>query len=143
MSPRQVAQTDPIQRLMLLCTYEALEEAGYSHEGRHARQVGSFIGQSSDDWREVNAAQNIDTFHIPGGNRAFVSGRLNYHFGWEGPAFGIDTACSSSAAAIDLACSALLNNKCHTAVAGGGNIMTASDIFAGLSRGVFSPYRVL
>ena len=135
MSPRQAAQTDPIQRLVLMSTYEALEQAGYSYESTDSLRVGAFIGQSSDDWREVNAAQDIDTFHIPGGNRAFVSGRLNYHFGWEGPAFGIDTACSSSAASIDLACTALLSNKCGAAVAGGGNIMTASDIFAGLSRG--------
>lgn len=135
MSPRQAAQTDPIQRLMLLSTYEALEQAGYSNESTDASRVGTFIGQSSDDWREVNASQDIDTFHIPGGNRAFVSGRLNYHFGWDGPAFGIDTACSSSAASIDLACAALLSNKCDTAIAGGGNIMTASDMFAGLSRG--------
>ncbi|KAM0800777.1 hypothetical protein BDR22DRAFT_821296 [Usnea florida] len=135
MSPRQAAQTDPTQRLVLLCTYEALEHAGYSCESTDASRVGTFIGQSSDDWREVNAAQDIDKFHIPGGNRAFVSGRLNYHFGWDGPAFGIDTACSSSAASIDLACAALLSNKCDAAIAGGGNIMTASDIFAGLSRG--------
>lgn len=140
MSPRQAAQTDPIQRLVLLSTYEALEQAGYSYESTDASRFGTFIGQSSDDWREVNAAQDIDKFHIPGGNRAFVSGRLNYHFGWDGPAFGIDTACSSSAASIDLACAALLSNKCDAAIAGGGNIMTASDLFAGLSRGgVLSP----
>lgn len=140
MSPRQAAQTDPIQRLVLLSTYEALEQAGYSYESTDASRVGTFIGQSSDDWREVNAAQDIDKYHIPGGNRAFVSGRLNYHFGWDGPAFGIDTACSSSAASIDLACAALLSNKCDAAIAGGGNIMTASDVFAGLSRGgVLSP----
>lgn len=137
MSPRQAEQTDPIQRLILMSTYEALEQAGYSYESPGAHKVATFIGQSSDDWREVNAAQNIDTFYIPGGIRAFVSGRLNYHFGFEGPSFSIDTACSSSAASIDLACSALLSNKCDAAVAGGGNIMTAPDIFAGLSRGGF------
>ncbi|CAD6579475.1 MAG: hypothetical protein ASARMPRED_009148 [Alectoria sarmentosa] len=128
------------QRLVLMSTYEALERAGYSYESKDALRVGTFIGQSSDDWREANAGQDIDTFFIPGGIRAFVSGRLNYHFGWEGPAFGIDTACSSSAASIDLACASLLSNKCDAAIAGGGNIMTASDMFAGLSRGgVLSP----
>ena len=137
MSPRQAEQTDPIQRLILMSTYEALEQAGYSYESSGASNVATFIGQSSDDWREVNAAQNIDTFHIPGGIRAFVPGRLSYHFGWEGPAVSIDTACSSSAASIDLACSALLSKKCGMAVAGGANIMTTPDLFAGLSRGGF------
>ena len=78
--------------------------------------------------------------YIPGGNREFVSGRLNYHFGRDGPAFGIDTACSFTAASMNLACAALVSNRCDAAIAGGGNIMTAPDLFAGLSRGgIVSP----
>ena len=46
-------------------------------------------------------------------------------------------ACSSSLAAIQLACSALQNGECDTAVCGGLNILTAPGIFAGLSRGQF------
>jgi acyl transferase domain-containing protein len=140
MSPREAAQTDPMQRLLLLTTYEALEMAGYS-SGRTpssaSSRIGSFFGQTSDDWREVNASQNVDTFFITGGIRAFGPGRLNYHFKWDGPSYSIDTACSSSAASIQLACSALLTREIDTAVAGGANILTASDLFAGLSRGGF------
>ncbi|KAK3369970.1 hypothetical protein B0H63DRAFT_564230 [Podospora didyma] len=140
MSPREAAQTDPQQRLMLLTTYEALEMAGYTPNGTPStdtRRIGSFIGQTSDDWREVNASQNVDTYFITGGIRAFGPGRLNYHFGWEGPSYSVDTACSSSAASIQLACSALLARECDTAVGGGANFLTASDLFAGLSRGSF------
>ena len=140
MSPREASQTDPQQRLMLLTTYEALEMAGYAPNrtpSTSTRRIGSFIGQTSDDWREVNASQNVDTYFITGGIRAFGPGRLNYHFGWEGPSFSLDTACSSSAASIQLACSALLARECDTAVGGGANFLTASDLFAGLSRGSF------
>ncbi|KAI1371583.1 hypothetical protein F4677DRAFT_464190 [Hypoxylon crocopeplum] len=140
MSPREAAQTDPQQRLMLLTTYEALEMAGYRPNGTpstNTRRIGSFIGQTSDDYREVNAGQNVDTYFITGGIRAFGPGRLNYHFGWEGPSYSVDTACSSSAASIQLACSALLARECDMAVGGGANFLTASDLFAGLSRGSF------
>lgn len=140
MSPREAAQTDPQQRLLLLTTYEALEMAGYSPNrtpSTNTCRTGSFIGQTSDDWREVNASQNVDTYFITGGIRAFGPGRLNYHFGWEGPSYSIDTACSSSAASIQLACSSLLAGECDMAVGGGANILTASDLFAGLSRGSF------
>ena len=140
MSPREAAQTDPQHRLLLLTTYEALEMAGYA-PGRTpstaARRIGSFVGQTSDDYRDVNASQDVDTYFITGGIRAFGPGRLNYHFGWEGPSYSVDTACSSSAASIQLACSALLARECDTAVAGGANFLTASDLFAGLSRGSF------
>ena len=40
-------------------------------------------------------------------------------------------------AAIQLACTSLWAGDCDTAVAGGLNVMTNSDIFAGLSRGQF------
>lgn len=140
MSPREAAQTDPGQRLLLLTTYEALEMAGYA-PGRTpstaARRIGSFVGQTGDDYREVNAGQDVDTYFITGGIRAFGPGRLNYHFGWEGPSYSVDTACSSSAASIQLACTSLLSRDCDTAIAGGANLLTTSDFFAGLSRGSF------
>jgi iterative type I PKS product template protein len=140
MSPREAAQTDPQQRLMLLTTYEALEMAGYQPNttpSTNTRRIGSWIGQTSDDYREVNASQNIDTYFITGGIRAFGPGRLNYHFGWEGPSYSVDTACSSSAASIQLAYSALLAHECDMAVAGGANCLTSPDLFAGLSRANF------
>ncbi|QSZ36678.1 hypothetical protein DSL72_006559 [Monilinia vaccinii-corymbosi] len=140
MSPREAIQTDPMQRLLLMTTYEALEMSGYSPNrtpSTQSHRIGSFFGQTSDDWREVNAAQDIDTYFITGGIRAFGPGRLNYHFKWEGPSYSIDTACSSSFASIQVACSALRALECDTAVAGGANILTASDLFSGLSRGGF------
>jgi len=141
MSPREARQTDPQQRLLLLATYEALEMAGYSFDGSAGaypgRRVGSFIGQTSDDWREVNASQDVDTYFIPGGMRAFGPGKLHYHFGWEGPSYSVDTACSSSASAIQLAVSSLLSRDCDMAIGGGVNFLSAPDIFAGLSRGGF------
>ncbi|KAB8295214.1 hypothetical protein EYC80_007134 [Monilinia laxa] len=140
MSPREAAQTDPMQRLLLTTTYEALEMSGYSPNRTPSTQssrIGSFSGQTSDDWREVNSAQDIDTYFITGGIRAFGPGRLNYHFKWEGPSYSIDTACSSSFASIQVACLALRALECDTAVAGGASILTASDLFSGLSRGGF------
>ena len=49
----------------------------------------------------------------------------------------MDIACSSSLAAIQIACTSLWAGECDTAIAGGVNILTAPDIFAGLSRGMF------
>ncbi|OGM43340.1 putative polyketide synthase [Aspergillus bombycis] len=140
MSPREACQTDPAQRLALLTAYEAMEMAGFVPDRTPASQrdrVGVYYGMTSDDWREVNSSQDIDTYFIPGGIRAFVPGRLNYFFKFSGPSVTVDTACSSSLAAIHTACSALLNGDCDTAVAGGTNILTNPDNFAGLDRGHF------
>ena len=140
MSPREAGQTDPMQRLQLMTTYEALEMAGYAPDrtaSTHHTRVGTFFAQSSDDWRQANTSQDIGPMQIVGSVRAFGPGRVHYHFGWEGPSFSIDTACSGSSSALYLACNALRTRQCDTAIVGGTNIMTASDPFAGLSRGGF------
>ncbi|KAL3418618.1 Conidial yellow pigment biosynthesis polyketide synthase 2 [Phlyctema vagabunda] len=140
MSPREATQTDPMQRLALSTAYEAMEMAGFVRDrtpSSMAHRVGTFYGQTSDDWREINAAQDIDTYFITGGVRAFGPGRINYHYGFSGPSFNIDTACSSSMAAIQLACTSLRAGDCDTVFTGGMNVMTNPDIFSGLSKGQF------
>ena len=85
MSPRESENTDPAQRLAITATYEALEMAGLVPNRTPSTQqdrIGVFFGVTSDDWREVNSGQNIDTYFIPGGNRAFVPGRIRYVKVW-------------------------------------------------------------
>lgn len=140
MSPREALQADPAQRLALLTAYEALEMAGLVPDSTPSTQrnrVGIFYGMTSDDYREVNSGQDIDTYFIPGGNRAFTPGRINYHFKFSGPSVSVDTACSSSLAAIHLACNSIWRNDCDTAIAGGVNVLTNPDNHAGLDRGHF------
>ncbi|KAK3373299.1 hypothetical protein B0T24DRAFT_702860 [Lasiosphaeria ovina] len=140
MSPREAFQTDPMQRMALTTAYEALEMSGYVPNrtpSTRLDRIGTFYGQTSDDWREINAAQEVDTYFITGGVRAFGPGRINYHFGFSGPSLNIDTACSSSAAAMQVACTALWARDCDTAIVGGLSCMTNPDIFSGLSRGQF------
>ena len=74
MSPREAAQTDPMQRLALVTAYEALEMSGYVPNRTPSTKldrIGTFYGQTSDDWREVNIGQDIDTYFTTGGVRAF------------------------------------------------------------------------
>lgn len=101
------------------------------------KRVGTFFGQASDDWRELNGSQNISTYAVPGGERAFANGRINYFFKFAGPSFNIDTACSSGLAAVQAACSALLAGEADTVIAGGLNIITDPDNYAGLGNAHF------
>lgn len=127
-----------MHRLALLTAYEALQHSGYvDGRGVHKRRVGTFYGQASDDYREVNSGQDVNTYFIPGGCRAFAPGKINYFFNFWGPSFSIDTACSSSLAAIQAACTSLWSGDVDMAVTGGLNILTNSDVYAGLSNGYF------
>jgi monodictyphenone polyketide synthase len=105
MSPREAQVVDPQMRLALVTAYEALERAGYVGN-RTARiqleRIGTWYGQAADDYREVNQGQEVSTYYIPGGCRAFGTGRINYFFKFAGPSYIVDTACSSDLAAIEV-----------------------------------------
>ena len=64
----------------------------------------------------------------PGTLRAFHSGRLSYVNKLSGPSMTIDTACSSSLVSIYLACQALRNGDCTSALAGGVNVICSPDV---------------
>lgn len=117
-----------MQRLALVTAYEALEMAGFVPDrtpSSHVSRVGTYYGQASDDYREVNASQRIGTYGIPGTERAFGNGRINYFFNFQGPSFNVDTACSSGLAAVHAACSALWAGAADTVVAGGLNVIVS------------------
>ncbi|KAI1377814.1 hypothetical protein F4677DRAFT_413633 [Hypoxylon crocopeplum] len=139
MSPREAAQTDPMQRLMLLTAYEALESSGYYDTGDSDSRPknGTFYGVAGDDYRQANSSQHVDINYITGGTRAFGPGRVSYYFGWEGPSMSVDTACSASAVAMHQAIVSLKLRDCDVALSGGANLLTCSDMFAGLSRAKF------
>lgn len=78
MSTREAPQVDPAQRIALMTTYEAIQQAGIVPDATPSTRkdrVGVFFGVTSNDWMETNSAQDIDTYFIPGGNRAFILGR--------------------------------------------------------------------
>lgn len=133
-------QTDPMHRLALVTAYEALEMAGYAPNrtpSTNLKRIGTYYGQASDDWRELNGGQNIGTHAVPGGERSFANGRINYFFKFTGPSFNIDTACSSSSAAIQAACSSLWAGETDTVIAGGLSVITNPDNYCMLCKGHF------
>jgi acyl transferase domain-containing protein len=128
---------DPIQRLLLTVSYEALEVAGYTADGSLATQsnrIATYFGQTGDDWHEILNNVGIDIYYVPSLARAFGPSRLNFNYKWGGGSYAVDSACATSTTAVSLACSALLANQCDTALAGGGSILVSPNSFSGLSR---------
>ena len=138
-SPREAAQMDPVQRMFLMTTYEALEMAGYSptDEKQSPPRIATYFGQTVDDWKTINDQQGIDTHYLPAVNRSFTPGRIGHFFKWAGGFYSIDTGCSSSATALCLAREALASGECDAAVVGGGTLLAAPEWFAGLGQGGF------
>ncbi|KAI1826639.1 BcPKS15, polyketide synthase [Xylaria intraflava] len=137
-SPREALQMDPLQRMLLMTTYEALEMAGYSGSDVEDRcRVATYFGQTTEDWRTINDQQGCDTHYLTCSNRAFAPGRVAHHFKWGGGFYSVDTACSSSSTSLYLACNALTSGECDMGVVGGGSLLMLPELYSGLSRGGF------
>lgn len=129
---------DPVQRMLLMTTYEALEMAGYADDSEQAPpRIATYFGQTVDDWKTIQEQQGIDTHFLPAVNRGFGPGRLCHYFKWAGGFYSIDTGCSSSATGICIARDALAKGDCDAAVVGGGTLLTAPEWFSGLGQGGF------
>ncbi|KAF2139474.1 uncharacterized protein K452DRAFT_275807 [Aplosporella prunicola CBS 121167] len=144
-SPRESASMDPQQRLMLQATYQALEQAGYFTEdlrnapddGRDRKHVAVYIGAPSVDYEHNVGTHSANAFTSTGNLQTVLTGRVAHHFGWTGPAITLDTACSSSAVAIHMACQSLLTGECNAALAGGVALFTNPTWYQNLAAANF------
>lgn len=138
-SGREAASMDPQQRLLLEVAYQALESSGYfaPKATPRASNVGCFVGTSSCDYVDNVASHPPNAFSATGMLRAFLSGNISHFFGFTGPSITFDTACSSSAVAIDAASKALLTGDCSVALAGGVNIFSSPHLYQNLAAASF------
>lgn len=124
LSPREAEGLDPQHRVFLECAYHALEHAGYSTDALR-EAVGVFAGASMNTYawqlyanREVAAA--LGGYQLMLGNdKDFLSTRVAYKLNLRGPAVTVQTACSTSLVAVQLACQSLRVGQCDVALAGG------------------------
>lgn len=126
-SPREAELLDPQERLFLEVAWEALEDAGYYpdmlSQAPQTRDVGVFVGAVWTLYQVVGAeaklAGNPDN---PNSFLWSVSNRVSHWMNFTGPSLTVDTACSSSLTALQLACEAILNGNCSSALVGGVNL---------------------
>ncbi|WP_421106611.1 SDR family NAD(P)-dependent oxidoreductase [Streptomyces sp. NEAU-S77] len=121
-SPREARDMDPQQRLLLEVSWEALERAGIDPGTLKGTPTGVFAGVMYHDYSGGT------------GGGSFVSGRVAYTLGLEGPAVTVDTACSSSLVAMHWATQALRSGECSLAFVGGVTVMGTPQSFIDFSE---------
>ncbi len=125
-APQEALRMDPQQRLLMELAWEAMEDAGTPAPSLAGSRTGVLLGFSdSFQYGQVEAEREgtdvyADPFMGQGSLASVVAGRLAYHFDLRGPAFSLDTACSSTLVAVHLASKALRGGEADYVLAGGG-----------------------
>jgi phthiocerol/phenolphthiocerol synthesis type-I polyketide synthase E len=125
LSRREAEITDPQQRVFLECAWEALEHAGYTGDGE---RVGVFAGVGVNTYllqlmSNPAVLGSVGGYQLMLGNdKDYLATRVAYKLNLRGPAVVIQAACSTSLAAVHLACQSMLAGECEMALAGGVSI---------------------
>ncbi|QOT00746.1 amino acid adenylation domain-containing protein [Brevibacterium sp. JNUCC-42] len=124
--PKEAELMDPQLRLLHECAWEALEHAGYLSDESTDR-IGTFVGASSNfHWLHQVARQNQNSLEefsaMLLNEKDFFSTRLSYKLNLKGPSVTVQTACSTSLVAINMAYQELIQGNCEIAIAGGVGI---------------------
>ncbi|MGW4058214.1 type I polyketide synthase [Amycolatopsis sp. NPDC004747] len=139
-APQEALRMDPQQRLLMELAWEAMDDAGTPAPRLAGSRTGVLLGFSdSFQYGQVEAEREgtgvyADPYMGQGSLASVVAGRLAYHFDLRGPAFSLDTACSSTLVAVHLAARALRAGECDYALAGGGFLALHPFLYVYSSR---------
>ncbi len=139
---REAISMDPQHRLILECTYEALENAGIPRHKLIGKNVGVYAGGSFTDY-ELNNLRDVDTspmYQATGSAPSLLSNRVSYHFDFRGPSHTIETACSSSLTALHLAMQSIQSGDSSIVVLASSHLNLVPDHFITMStQSLLSP----
>lgn len=136
-SPREATMLDPQQRLLLETSYHALEHAGHPPQSLVERTVGVYVGTRASEYFDSQSnrtAEDADSYYATGNAISTAAGRISFTFGFRGPCYALDTACSGSLVAVHNAVRALRSRECEVALAGGVNAIIDPVPMTGLCR---------
>ncbi len=139
-SLREAPFVDPLHRLLLETTWEAIEDAGFVLDLEKGTDIGVFVGLSHSDYQGLQDRSGIGAHTSTGTAHSIAANRISYCLNLRGPSLALDTACSSALTAVHLACEQILAGGCKAAVAGGVTVLISPDGFIGFSQaGMLSP----
>lgn len=126
-TPVEAEVLDPQKRFFMECAWKALEDSGYNPDSGE-KKIGLYAGASLNSlWigmsYNTKNATNLGSFALEQlANKEFMPLTVSYKLNLKGPSVLVQTACSTSLVAVDMACKALLTGQCEMAMAGGVSI---------------------
>ncbi|RSL66807.1 hypothetical protein CEP54_003548 [Fusarium duplospermum] len=136
----EAAAMDPMQRWTLETTYHAFEKAGIPVESLRGSRTAVFSASMVEDYAKMIAMDpdNAERTAVTGSSVACViPNRISWYFDLRGPSIHVNTACSSSLSAVDMACKTIHSGDANCAVVTGSNLLLDPAMFQALSAQKF------
>lgn len=132
---------EPQERVLLECTYHALEDAGYMPDDYDGK-IGIVCGAQENEYyykdRFENKKKNLllveaEKFMNSG---SALTGRISYKLNLTGPSVIVSTTCATSLTAVHMAVKMLQNQEADLMLAGGANITLNQESYVAMEGAV-------
>lgn len=121
MGADDAADIDPLVRLFTECSLEAAADTVRGVDGIKGQRVGVFVGARAGGYGE--RIERPGKHSVTGIGQNFIAAHVTHLLDLHGPSLVLDSACSSSLAAIHLACQSLFCGDSDMALAGGVEVL--------------------
>lgn len=141
---------EPQERLLLMCAYHALEDAGYAN-GSYDGKIGIICGAQENEYYLKDRFENKRGNRLTAETEKFLNagislaGRISFKLNLTGPSIIVNTACSTSLTAVQMAADMIGNGQADLMLAGGTNVSIQQENYVhieGMSAkdGVVRPF---
>ncbi|MFE0810145.1 alpha/beta fold hydrolase [Streptomyces sp. NPDC058848] len=138
-SPNEAQCMDPQQRILLQSVQHAVDDSYLASSDLRDLDCGVFVAGLPGDYRSLMARRGDlvhGTHSFLGNAPSTLSGRISYFYDITGPSITLDSACSSSLAALHEAVLNIRAGQCRAAVVGAVSVFSTPEVlrFAQRSR---------
>ena len=138
-SQKEMAQLDPMARMLLTCAHETLERSGWDLHSLHNSPVGVYLGEqasSTSNWRQMDGVSEHTVANV---SLSMLANRISYQFNLKGPSLALCTACSAGLTALHGAINGLRSGDCELALVGSSTYLGSHRLSSGFNAlGVIS-----
>ncbi|KAK7744554.1 Type I Iterative PKS [Cytospora paraplurivora] len=136
LTPSEASAMDPMQRILLETTYRALENAGIRMEDVKGSRSSVHTGCFTNDYLQqmLKDSERLPPYGAVGATQSMLANRLSWFYDLRGPSVNLDSACSSSAMAVDLSCQLLHSGVTDMGIVAGCNMLLDPDFSTILSN---------
>ncbi|XP_032664083.1 fatty acid synthase-like [Odontomachus brunneus] len=121
--------TDPMCRMLLEHTYEAIIDAGVNPKELQGTRTGVFIGSCySTSIKALFYRNQIPGFPVIRSSKYWLANSISNWFGLNGPSYVVDSACSSCSYTMAEAYRMIRSGECDAAIVGGANLCSNPNI---------------